>query len=83
MADFSDKSVEVENTLGKAGANLSDFFVYDGFGLATFIFPILLFFTGLNINSQYPCKTIEKILDPWNSCHDLDILGPCFSLFPK
>ncbi|MEL4455428.1 DNA translocase FtsK [Lutimonas vermicola] len=46
---FSDRSVNANNLLGKLGANLSDFFVYDGFGIATFIFPILLFFTGLYI----------------------------------
>ncbi len=46
---FSDRSVNANNLLGKLGANLSDFFVYDGFGVATFILPILLFFTGLYV----------------------------------
>jgi len=60
LADFGDKTVEVENTLGKAGANLSDFLVYEGFGLATFIFPVLLFFTGLNIILNIPVRQLKK-----------------------
>ncbi len=46
--------------LGKLGANLSDFFVFDGFGVATFIFPILLFFTGLYIILNIPVKQLSK-----------------------
>ena len=43
LHNFTDKNYEAKNLLGKLGANLSDFFVFDGFGLATFIFPFLLF----------------------------------------
>ncbi len=60
LADFADKTVEVENTLGKAGAGLSHFFVYDGFGIATFIFPLLLFLTGLNIILNIPVRQLKK-----------------------
>jgi len=57
---LTDKSYEAKNLLGKLGANLSDFFVYDGFGIATFIFPILLFLSGLYIIINIPVKQLKK-----------------------
>jgi S-DNA-T family DNA segregation ATPase FtsK/SpoIIIE len=48
--------------LGKLGANVADFFVYDGFGAATFLFPILLFFTGLYIILHIPVRQLYR---PW------------------
>jgi len=62
LNDFTDKSLEAKNLLGKLGAILSDFFVYDGFGIATFLFPILLFFSGLYIILNIPIKQLAK---PW------------------
>jgi len=60
LNNFTNKSFEVKNILGKLGANLSDFFVYDGFGIATFIFPILLFISGLYIILNIPVKQLSK-----------------------
>ena len=60
LDNFSDKTYSANNLLGKLGANLSDFFVYDGFGVATFIIPILLFFTGLYIILHIPVKQLSK-----------------------
>lgn len=60
LDSFSDKSLSANNLLGKLGANLSNFFVFDGFGVATFIFPILLFFTGLYIILNIPVKQLSK-----------------------
>ena len=60
LQNFADKSFPVKNLLGKLGANLSDIFVYHGFGLATFIFPLLLFFTGLYIILNIPLKQLSK-----------------------
>ncbi len=57
---FIDKSIHVKNVLGKLGANLSNLLVYEGFGIATFIFPILLFFTGLYIILSIPLKQLSK-----------------------
>ena len=34
--------------------------LYDGFGIATFIFPLLLFLTGLNIILNIPVKQLKK-----------------------
>ncbi len=61
LHNFTDKNYEAKNLLGKLGANLSDFFVFDGFGLATFIFPFLLFLTGLYIIINIPIKKLSKI----------------------
>ena len=44
---FAERSEEVNNYLGKIGAAVSQFFIFDGFGIASFLIPILLFFTGL------------------------------------
>ena len=60
LDSFSDKSLSANNLLGKLGANLSNMFVFDGFGIATFIFPILLFFTGLYIILNIPVKQLFK-----------------------
>ena len=60
LNNFPDKSFSAKNLLGKLGANISDFFVYDGFGIATFLFPILLFFTGLYIILNIPVRQLFK-----------------------
>ncbi len=60
LQNFTDKTFHVKNLLGKLGANLSDIFVYKGFGIATFIFPLLLFFTGLYIILNIPLKQLSK-----------------------
>ena len=43
LTQFTDKTVDTKNLLGKIGATLSNFFIYDGFGIAAFIIPILFF----------------------------------------
>ncbi len=60
LNDFNDKTIQTNNILGKIGASLSDFFIYDGFGIATFIFPILLFLTGLYIILDISVKQLNK-----------------------
>ena len=57
---FSDKNSGTENLLGKLGASVSDFMVYDGFGISTFILPILLFFTGLYAILSIPLKQLRN-----------------------
>jgi S-DNA-T family DNA segregation ATPase FtsK/SpoIIIE len=47
ISQFADKTVQGENLLGKVGANLSHYCIYNGFGLGAFIIPYLLFITGL------------------------------------
>ena len=60
LKQFADKSLETKNVLGKLGATISDFLIYDGFGIATFIFPILLFFTGLYAILNIPIRQLRK-----------------------
>ena len=45
--EFSNKTVQGKNLLGKVGANLSYYFIYKGLGLGAFILPYLLFLSGL------------------------------------
>lgn len=60
LSNFSDKNVTVKNLLGKIGASISHFFIYDGFGIAAVYLPILLFFTGLLIFFKGGLKRIRK-----------------------
>jgi len=57
---FADRLVDTKNLLGKAGAHISHFFIYKGFGLAAFIIPILLFFSGLYILFNISFKAMRK-----------------------
>ncbi len=63
LTQFTDKTVETKNLLGKVGAKLSDFFIYKGFGLAAFIIPILLFVSGLYWLFKMPFRRVVKT---WN-----------------
>ena len=45
--EFSNKTVQGKNLLGKVGASLSHFFIYKGLGIGAFILPYLLFLSGL------------------------------------
>lgn len=47
LSQFADRNAEASNLLNKFGANVSHFFMYKGFGLASFVFPLLLAVTGL------------------------------------
>lgn len=47
LSQFADRNAEASNLLNKFGANVSHFFMYKGFGLASFTFPFLLAITGL------------------------------------
>lgn len=60
LTNFADKNVKVKNLLGKIGASLSHLLVENGFGLATFYLPILLFFTGLLVFFKGGLKRIRK-----------------------
>ncbi|MCK0159728.1 DNA translocase FtsK [Allomuricauda sp. F6463D] len=47
LTQFADRNSEASNLLNKFGASVSHFFMYQGFGLASFVFPFLLAVTGL------------------------------------
>jgi len=59
---LTDRSVTVENWLGKFGAYLSNVFVYKGFGLASFIFVRLFFLTGAYLVLNMP---LYKLKTTW------------------
>ncbi len=49
LTNFSNGGSSVQNSLGKVGASISHFMVYDGFGIAALTMPFLLFFSGILI----------------------------------
>ena len=57
VGSLLDRSIEVENILGKVGASISHFFIYNLFGISSFILPIILFI------SSYYLLFNKKILD--------------------
>jgi S-DNA-T family DNA segregation ATPase FtsK/SpoIIIE len=47
LTELGDKKILAHNWLGKVGAHVSHFFMYKGFGIPSFIIPVLLFLLGL------------------------------------
>ena len=47
-----DSNIIVQNWLGKIGAILGQFFIYQNFGFASFLFPFFLLISGLQIFTQ-------------------------------
>lgn len=62
LTKLTSTDITVKNWLGKIGASISNFFIFKGFGIGTFVFPVLLFFTGLYILMQVPLKKMRR---PW------------------
>ncbi|RXR19343.1 DNA translocase FtsK [Flavobacterium amnicola] len=58
--DFTNRNSEVQNWLGKFGAFLSDFFIYKGFGVASFLFVRLLFLTGAYLVLDMAVSKLKK-----------------------
>jgi len=46
---FTDASVKVDNWIGKLGAVISDSFIHDGFGLASFLFILIFLVIGFRL----------------------------------
>lgn len=57
-----DRSVEVQNWLGKIGAYLADLFVYRGFGIASLLLVKLFFLTGIYLIANF---SLSKLKDIW------------------
>ncbi|NJB70109.1 S-DNA-T family DNA segregation ATPase FtsK/SpoIIIE [Saonia flava] len=47
LSEFANRNQEAKNLLNKFGASVGHFFMYQGFGLSSFIFPFLVCITGL------------------------------------
>lgn len=56
-----DRDVKVENWLGKFGAFLADFFLYKGFGVASFIFVRIFALTGIYLILDLSIPKLKKI----------------------
>ena len=63
LTKLTDITVRSENLLGKIGANLSHFFIYNGFGIGAFIIPLQIFISGFFILLK---KKSSKIIISWN-----------------
>ncbi len=59
---FTDRNFQAKNWLGKFGAWISDFLIYRGFGISTFIIVKTLLFTGLHLSLLSYTKNIK---DRW------------------
>jgi S-DNA-T family DNA segregation ATPase FtsK/SpoIIIE len=57
---ISDRSETANNWLGKIGAFLADFFIYKGFGAASFLFVKLFFLTGAFLVLDLPLKKLKS-----------------------
>jgi S-DNA-T family DNA segregation ATPase FtsK/SpoIIIE len=68
IGSFFDRNIEVENILGKIGASISHFFIYNLFGISSFIFPVILFI------SSYYLLFNKKILELFKRINWLLIL---------
>ena len=68
IGNLLDRNIEVENILGKIGASLSHFFIYNLFGISSFIFPVILFI------SSYYLLFNKKILELFKKINWLLIL---------
>ncbi len=60
LSQFLNKDSSVHNLLGKFGHIFSVFFIYKGFGVAAYIFPILFFFSGLYLLFQVSLIKLRK-----------------------
>lgn len=60
IGQFTNRSSHVENWLGKFGVFLSDFFIYRGFGVASFLFVRLLFLTGAYLVLDMAVSKLKK-----------------------
>jgi S-DNA-T family DNA segregation ATPase FtsK/SpoIIIE len=59
---LSNRNTEVSNWLGKIGAYIADLMVYQGFGVAAFLFVRLFFLTGLYLFLGLP---LAKLRSTW------------------
>jgi S-DNA-T family DNA segregation ATPase FtsK/SpoIIIE len=62
VSQLSNRNTEVSNWLGKIGAYVADLIVYQGFGVASFLFVRLFFLTGLYLFLGMP---LSKLRSTW------------------
>jgi S-DNA-T family DNA segregation ATPase FtsK/SpoIIIE len=59
VSDLTNRNETANNWLGKFGAYLADFFIYKGFGAASFVFVKLFFLTGIFLVLDLPLKKLK------------------------
>lgn len=57
---LGNRNVAVQNWLGKIGATVAHFFLFQGFGIASFIFVRLLFLSGVYLVIGLPIKKLKN-----------------------
>jgi S-DNA-T family DNA segregation ATPase FtsK/SpoIIIE len=62
LTAFSDRQESVHNWLGKFGASLADIFLYQGFGVASFILIRFFFLTGAYLVLDLPVRKLKRTL---------------------
>ena len=62
IIDFTNKNISVNNVLGKIGASVSEYIIYNGFGISSFYLPILLFLSGFFI---FLNKKLSRLTTTW------------------
>ncbi|WP_026915584.1 DNA translocase FtsK [Christiangramia portivictoriae] len=60
LQELANRDVEARNWLSKFGASVSDFFVYKGFGLASFSIAFLIFLSGIYLFLGYKISMLRK-----------------------
>ncbi|VXC35626.1 Cell division protein FtsK [Flavobacterium sp. 9AF] len=60
--DVLDRDAQTKNWLGKFGAFLANFFLYEGFGVASFIFLRILFLAGIYLILDLSIKKLRRTL---------------------
>jgi len=60
VSSLSERNKLATNWLGKIGAYLADFFIYKGFGAASFLFVKLFFITGSFLVLDLPLKKLKS-----------------------
>ncbi len=63
LHEFANRQIRTKNLLGKIGSKLSHVFIYNGFGLAAFILPFLVFLTGISFLLQ---SKFKSMVTRWN-----------------
>ncbi len=61
LGELANRAVEAKNSLSKIGATVSDLFIYKGFGITSFIIPLLLLLTGIFLIFDIALKKARKI----------------------
>lgn len=60
LGDLTSRDEETQNWLSKFGSNIGHFFIYDGFGVSSFIFALLVGITGFYLFFDYAKSQLKK-----------------------